>query len=76
MIMELRELLRRRSLRARKTFDLLEQMLGMTPEATGLHSVKAALGRLDYAEALIMLDKITMRNERPSVRTHLAEIVL
>ena len=48
----------------------------MMPEATGLDSVKAALGRLDYDEALIMLDKITIRNEIPSVRTQLAEIVL
>jgi two-component system sensor histidine kinase/response regulator len=77
MIMEFRELLRRRSLRARKTFDILEQTLGTTPEATGLQSVKAALGRLDYDEALTMLDKITVPNEIPSLRaTHSAEINL
>jgi two-component system sensor histidine kinase/response regulator len=75
-ITELRELLRRRSLRARKAFDLLEQALGMTPEATGLHPVKAALGRLDYDEALILLDRITAQNEMPGARTHPAEIML
>jgi len=58
MIAEMRELLRRRSLRARKTFDVLDQALGATPEAVGLHPVKAALERLAYGEALLMLDKI------------------
>lgn len=59
IIMELRALLQRRSLRARKSFDTLEQSLGLTPEAAGLHSVGLALGRLDYGEALTMLDEIT-----------------
>jgi two-component system sensor histidine kinase/response regulator len=75
MIVEFRELLRRRSLRARKTFDQLEQTLG-TPEVTGLQSVKAALGRLDYDEALLMLDKVTVQTEIPSVQTSPAEIFL
>jgi two-component system sensor histidine kinase/response regulator len=59
LIAELRELLQRRSLRARKTFDMLEQALGATAEAAGLRPVKAALGRLDYGAALMMLDQIT-----------------
>jgi signal transduction histidine kinase/DNA-binding response OmpR family regulator/HPt (histidine-containing phosphotransfer) domain-containing protein len=63
MIMELRELFRRRSLRARKSFDILEQTFGVTPEAAGLRPVGLALGRLDYDDALVMLDKITRLHE-------------
>jgi len=59
MIADIRQLLQRRSLRARKAFDALEQALGTTPEAAGLHPVKAALDRLDFGEALILLDRIT-----------------
>jgi two-component system sensor histidine kinase/response regulator len=61
MIVELGELLRRRSLRARQSFNALELTLGATPEAMELLPVKAALGRLDYEKALISLDKITGR---------------
>ncbi len=74
LIMEFRELLQRRSLRARKAFDLLEQRLGIVPEAEGLHSVKAALARLDFDEALIMLDKVTTRNEITGARNHSVEV--
>jgi two-component system sensor histidine kinase/response regulator len=59
MITEIRGLLQRRSLRARKAFDIFEQTLCATAEAAGLRPVKAALDRLDYTEALVMLDKIT-----------------
>jgi two-component system sensor histidine kinase/response regulator len=59
MIVEIRGLLQRRSLRARKTFEMLETSLGATPEAAGLHPVKAALEKLNYSEALIALDKVT-----------------
>ena len=59
MITEVRGLLQRRSLRARKAFDTLEQSLGTTPEAVSLRPVKAALDRLDYGEALILLDETT-----------------
>jgi two-component system, sensor histidine kinase and response regulator len=61
LIAEIRDLLQRRSLRARKTFEMLEHGLGATPEAVGLHPVKAALERLDYRGALALLDKITGR---------------
>jgi two-component system sensor histidine kinase/response regulator len=75
MITEIRELLQRRSLRARKTFDRLEQALGTTPEATGLRPVKAALDRLDYGEALMTLDKITGRDAVAHGQAHPARII-
>jgi signal transduction histidine kinase/DNA-binding response OmpR family regulator/HPt (histidine-containing phosphotransfer) domain-containing protein len=56
---EIRELLQRRSLGARKAFQDFEQMLGSTPEGAALHSVKAALARLNFGEALTMLDLVT-----------------
>jgi len=70
---ELRDLLRRRSLRARRTFDALEHTLGGTPEAAALHPVKAALDGLNYDEALIMLDKIVGLDETASGRQLAAE---
>jgi two-component system, sensor histidine kinase and response regulator len=75
-IVEFRELLRRRSLRARKSFDLLEQALGTTPEAAALHPVKAALGKLDYYGAMNMLEEITGWTEIAGAQAHTAEIVL
>ena len=59
MIDELRQLLQRRSLRARKAFDLLEQSLGAHTEATGLAAVKAALDRLDFDTAASALERAT-----------------
>jgi two-component system sensor histidine kinase/response regulator len=75
MIAELRELLQRRSLRARKTFEMLEQALGTTPEAAGLRPVKTALGKLDYGQALMMLNQITGPDEIRSGQTRTTEIV-
>lgn len=66
---EIRDLLQRRSLGARKAFEDFEQTLGSTPEGAGLHSVKAALARLNYGEALTMLDLVTSwdtNDERPA----------
>jgi two-component system sensor histidine kinase/response regulator len=56
---EIRHLLQRRSLGARKAFEILEQTLGTTPEGAALHRVKAALAGLNYEEALTMLDLVT-----------------
>jgi two-component system, sensor histidine kinase and response regulator len=75
-IVEFRELLRRRSLRARKTFDLLEQSLGTTPEAAGLYPVKVALGKLDYDGAMNMLAEITGRTAIADAKTNSPEIAL
>ncbi len=69
MIAELRTLLHRRSLRARKLFDTLEQSLGETPEAAGLHPVKLALGRLEYEEALTLLDQFTHHDQLAPAET-------
>jgi two-component system, sensor histidine kinase and response regulator len=74
MIIEMRGLLQRRSLRARKIFEMLEQALGTTPEAVGLRPVKAALDKLDYGEALIMLDEITRWDAIAGSQTHPARI--
>jgi DHA1 family purine base/nucleoside efflux pump-like MFS transporter len=62
-IIEFRKLLHRRSLLARRNFAVLEQALGMTRETTRLHPVKVALDRLDYDQALVLLDRITGLNE-------------
>jgi CheY-like chemotaxis protein len=59
MIDELRDLLQRRSLRARKAFDYLELTLGATPERSGLLAVKAALDKLNFDQALTLLDALT-----------------
>lgn len=66
---EIRDLLQRRSLGARKAFEDFEQTLGTTPEGAGLHPVKAALARLNYGEALTMLDLVTgwdTNDDRPA----------
>ena len=59
-ITELREQLRRRNLRARRSFTALEEALGT--EATQLKPVKDAIAELDYARAADLLDALT----RPS----------
>jgi two-component system, sensor histidine kinase and response regulator len=59
-IAELRELLQRRNLRARRSFVALEEALGA--EAGQLQSVKEAIAELDYARAAELLDTLT----RPS----------
>jgi signal transduction histidine kinase/DNA-binding response OmpR family regulator/HPt (histidine-containing phosphotransfer) domain-containing protein len=58
-IAEIRDLLERRSLGARKAFEDLEQTLADTPEKVALQGVKAALGRLNFGEALTLLDTVT-----------------
>jgi two-component system sensor histidine kinase/response regulator len=72
-LIELSDLLRRRSLRARKTFNTLEQSLGTTPEAAALHPVKMALDSLNYDEALTLLDKITELDELAATQPVVAE---
>ena len=60
---ELRELLQRRSLRARKVFDSLRVALGDGPETQRLESVRQALATLDFVTALSELDDITAAPE-------------
>jgi two-component system sensor histidine kinase/response regulator len=62
-VAELRELLQRRSLRARKVFDDLRCSLGDSPESQQLESVRQALGKLAFATALSELDDITAAPE-------------
>ena len=59
VIIELRELLRRRSLSARPMFASLELSLAATPESSELQPVRDALGKLDFGLALLALDRIT-----------------
>jgi signal transduction histidine kinase/DNA-binding response OmpR family regulator/HPt (histidine-containing phosphotransfer) domain-containing protein len=59
MLLEVRDLLERRSFGARKAFDRLLQTLGEAPEAAALEPLRAALERLDYREATTLLDRIT-----------------
>jgi two-component system sensor histidine kinase/response regulator len=73
MIDELRILLQRRSLRARKAFDLLEHGLGAHSEATGLAGVKAALDRLDFDAAASELDRVTRSNDHAPDQSRLVE---
>jgi len=49
---ELRDLLKRRGLRARAAFEALAQAQGLSEQATASHPVKQALDRLDFEEAL------------------------
>ena len=53
---ELHELVRRRSLRARASFEHYAQALGLTDEGRGRHPVHQALEKLDYEAALKLLD--------------------
>ncbi|MET0249932.1 MAG: response regulator [Sphingobium sp.] len=53
---DLREHLRRRSLRARASFDRFAQALGLSDEARSQHPVHRALERLDYETALGLLE--------------------
>jgi signal transduction histidine kinase/DNA-binding response OmpR family regulator len=58
-IAELRELLKRRSLRARKVFDEVQSSLGESVEGQRIEPVRQALRRLDFVAALSELDEIT-----------------
>jgi two-component system, sensor histidine kinase and response regulator len=60
---ELRELIQRRSLRARKVFDDVRLSLGDSAEAHRIEPVRKALGTLDFATALLELDEITAMPE-------------
>lgn len=53
---ELRELIRRRSLKARSGFDTFARARGLSGEELGTHPVRRALDRLDYDEALVLLE--------------------
>lgn len=55
---ELKQLLLRRSLKARKLFEALEARLANTPEGVRLEPVRGALAALDYASALRYLDEL------------------
>jgi signal transduction histidine kinase/DNA-binding response OmpR family regulator/HPt (histidine-containing phosphotransfer) domain-containing protein len=55
---ELRDLLRRRSLRARRTFEALALVLADTRWTGAMDELGEALGRLDYATALRRLDAL------------------
>jgi two-component system sensor histidine kinase/response regulator len=68
-IVELREQLQRRSLRARKTLEALETRLGTTPEAVGLRPVAAAIAALDFTRATALLDDLT---KQPAAQKELA----
>ncbi|HTH99561.1 MAG TPA: response regulator [Acidisoma sp.] len=57
---ELRQLLRRRSLKARKLFDSIEAQLGQSPEGLRLDPIREALAALDYAKAIALLDELTI----------------
>lgn len=56
---ELRELLQRRSLKARKVFEDLTARLGDTAEGLRLDPIRQALGALDYPKAIALLDELT-----------------
>ncbi|MFC4257281.1 response regulator [Altererythrobacter xixiisoli] len=55
----LRDLLRRRSLKARSGFATLATALGLPPEKQDSHPVRQALDQLDYEKALELLDEIS-----------------
>lgn len=53
----LRDQLRRRSLNARASFDMLSLAMGLSPERRDSHPIRQALERLDYDGALALLDQ-------------------
>jgi signal transduction histidine kinase/CheY-like chemotaxis protein/HPt (histidine-containing phosphotransfer) domain-containing protein len=52
----LRDQIQRRSLKARAGFDALGQVMGLSAEAIAEHPVRKALERLNYDQALTLLD--------------------
>jgi CheY-like chemotaxis protein/HPt (histidine-containing phosphotransfer) domain-containing protein len=52
----LRDQIQRRSLKARSGFDSLAQTMGLSPEAIADHPLRKALERLNYDQALTLLD--------------------
>jgi signal transduction histidine kinase/DNA-binding response OmpR family regulator len=61
-IIELKEQLQRRSLRARRTLEALETKLGNAPEAAGLRPVAVATAALDFTKAIALLDDLTSQS--------------
>jgi two-component system, sensor histidine kinase and response regulator len=59
VLAELRQLLQRRSLRARKAFEAIEVRLGDSPEGQRLQPVRQALMDLDFSRAIADLDRLT-----------------
>lgn len=55
---ELKEQLQRRSLRARKTLEGIEVVLGNSPEASALQPLAAAMASLDFPGAAALLDEL------------------
>jgi two-component system, sensor histidine kinase and response regulator len=66
LLAELRQLLQRRSLRARKVFDDLQERLGDGPERNRLQPIRSALSELDFSTAIAELEGLTA--PAPSIR--------
>jgi two-component system sensor histidine kinase/response regulator len=60
---EFRQLLQRRSLRARKAFEAIEARMGDSPEGQRLQPVRQALIDLDFSRAMAELDQLTVPAE-------------
>ena len=73
IIVELRDLLQRRSLRARKVFETLEQAIGPQPAAAGLLPVRVALDRLDFDAAITELNRLDRFEDGSSANQKLVE---
>ncbi len=65
LLTELRDQLRRRNLRARKTLEVLQAALGGTADGGRLAPLAAAVATLDFAEALVQLDKFEAPADSP-----------
>ena len=61
---EFRQLLQKRSLRARKVFESIEKRLGDSQEGLRLRSVQQALIELNFSEALAALDRVVSSPEQ------------
>ena len=59
MLAEFRQLLQKRSLRARKIFEAIEERLGDSQEGMRLRSIRQALLDLDFSRALADLDELS-----------------
>ncbi|WP_068092849.1 response regulator [Novosphingobium rosa] len=64
----LRDQIQRRSLKARAGFDALAQTMGLSAEACAQHPIRKALERLNYDQALALLDE-----EHPSILPEIRE---
>jgi two-component system sensor histidine kinase/response regulator len=64
MLAEFRQLLQKRSLRARKVFDTIEERLGDRQEGIRLYSVRQAVMDLDFSKALAELDGLAVLAEQ------------